>query len=392
MLEGIAELPLHEGHVPQWLARIMKRLAKAIIYIMIDEYGPDKTLKRLVNPLWFQAFNNAIAMDWDSSGSTTVTLGILKEVTWSNRDLGIIVVGGKGRRARQVPNEIPHALRQLGLSEDQAPYYTMVSKLVAKIDSAALQDKYTLYHHTLIISNTGKWVIIQQGMNLKKKLARRYHWSHRTSFTSKPHESVSGYRLDHVLNLVDQGSHRIQKTIVDLVNDNPLHILSDYKTLYNIVYRNNKTLHNYLGLPMTSLSVLDKKDHIVYYRPLPLPDNLLRKLKIIYSKQPSSFRELLLTRNVGASTIRALALISDLIYNEPPSWRDPVDTPYDPFKYSFVIGGKDGIPYPVDPKKALEVIKALEEIIERARIDKKDKYRALKRLRKLVIYSHDQLR
>ena len=381
-LEGIADLPLHSGHVPPWLARIMKRLAYAILYIMVDEFGPDKIVERLSNPLWFQAFNNVIGMDWDSSGSTTVTTGILKEVTWRNPDLGVIVLGGKGRNARRVPEELSLLAKIYDLGEEEITRLKKGSKLVAKIDSAMLQDNYTLYHHTLIVSKNGKWTVVQQGMNTDLRMARRYHWLNPVDYYNNPHEAVSGIKHDVVLNLVDKDSYRVRKIILDLVGSSPDNVVRDYGEAWRRVKGLNNIL-SYISPTKTSRVSIDPSSKVIVYKALPTPKELLEKLKRLREIYPLNMDELLLTSGVGAKTIRALVLISDLIYNEPPSTRDPVDTPYDPFIYSYAIGGKDGVPYPVRRRDAEKVIETLIDIIQKAKIDRKDKYRALKRLTKI---------
>ncbi len=386
-LEGIAELPLHSGRVPPWLAVIMKRLAKAILEVMVLEYGSEKVVERFSNPLWFQAFNNVIGMDWDSSGSTTVTTGILKEVTWSSPELGVLVLGGKGVRARRVPLEIPVASEILGLDTRTCRELEKASRLIAKIDSSMLQDNYTLYHHTLLVSESGFWTIVQQGMNIEKKLARRYHWRRGTSFYSDPHEAISGYKHDLVLNLVASESSGVRKTILDIVCSKPESVVSDYARIYNVV-KKQKPIVDYITSTSTGLveyrSSLEKR--LVVYKPLPLPKELLSKLKKLYEVYPRDLDELLLVRGVSAKTLRALTLISDLVYNEPPSTRDPVNTPYDPFIYAYAIGGKDGIPYPVRRRDAEEVIVTLEDIVREARIGGRERLLALKRLSKLRTY------
>lgn len=371
MLEGIAELPLHQGHVPAWLANIMKRLAKAILEIMVEEFGPDKVVERFSNPLWFQAFNNVIGMDWDSSGSTTVTTGILKEVTWRNPELGFLVLGGKGRSARRVPEEIPYTIELLGLNSDTGKKLEKVSRIVAKVDSAMLQDNYTLYHHSLFVSENGVWAIVQQGMNLKQGMARRYHWFQDTSFYEDPHKAVAGVKHDLVLNLVSRGSGKARKTILDLAKENPNEIINEYSSLFNKL-RGQREILSYITPSRTGRIKFEHVNKIAVYEPLPLPKYLLEKLRRTYEMQPKNLDDLLVIRGIGSKTIRALALISDLIYNEPPSTNDPVDTPYDPFIYAYAIGGKDGVPYPVNKNDAEKIIETLEDIIFSAKIGRKD--------------------
>lgn len=385
-LEGIADLPLHNGYVPQWLANIMKRLAKAILEILVDEFGPDKVVERFSNPLWFQAFNNVIGMDWDSSGATTVTTGILKEITWSHPELGVLVLGGKGGKARSIPNEIPRALDFLGLSDSIGKELIRSSRLVAKIDSAMVQDGYSLYHQALLISEKGFWSIIQQGMRPSIKMARRYHWVKGTSFFIDPHKAVAGYNHgNNVLNLVSRESIGTQRTILDIVRERPEKIIGQYASITRIASK-QRSLYEYITPTKTGIVGISRINKIIYYKPLPTPRKLLLKLRKIYNTYPSDLKELLLIRGIGISTLRALALISDLIYNEPPSWRDPANTPYDPFKYAYAIGGKDGIPYPVRKDEAEKIIITLEDIVRNAKLGNKEKLYALKRLRKLRIY------
>lgn len=379
MLEGIADLPLHTGRVPPWLANIMKKLAKAILDVMVDEFGVDNVLEKLSNPLWFQAFNNVIGMDWDSSGSTTVTTGILKEVTWNN-DLGILVLGGKGRRARNTPKEAIQAARRLGLGVDYGARLAEISRLIAKIDTALFQDKYTLYHHTVIVSNTGKWIVIQQGMNLIRRTARRYHWKYDTSFFNNPHTGIACNVVeDKIINLVSPSSEKTRKTIVDLINDNITQVVRDYALIYNYVNKQKTLL---LGVNILDRNVVESR--IKLYTPLIHPNSLWRKAKLLKKIVPRNLKELLLIKGIGTETIRALVLISDLIYNSPPSTKDYVTHLFEPELYSYAIGGKDGVPYPVRRRHAEKVISILEDIITRSRVEQKYKYRALKSLSKLA--------
>jgi hypothetical protein len=369
-LDGIAELPLHEGKVPPWLARIMKRLAKAIIDVMVLEWGPDKVVERLSNPLWFQAFNNAIGMDWDSSGSTTVTLGILKEVVdW--REDRIVVLGGKGEKAREVPNESHVIGEAFGLDPE---YYVKLSKLVAKNDSVLIQDGHTLYHHSLIVSETGKWGIIQQGMNLETKLARRYHWS---GGVEEKSEIISGHKQKVAIDATPPERQKLRELIVDLVNERPTKVLSEYKKARAIL-EGYVPLDSYVSSYKVKVS---KELKMIYLRPVN-ERRIQTVLQELYEASPRSIEEVLLN-GLGPSTARALYLIADLIYNEPPSYEDPVKVPYDPLKYALAHGGKDGAPFPVNRTVAYEVITTLEDIVQRAKLESNNKEFALRKLREL---------
>ncbi|NON62658.1 DUF763 domain-containing protein [Acidianus sp. RZ1] len=368
-IEGIADLPLHTGHVPPWLVPIMKRLAKGIVDIMSLEWGTDKVVERLSNPLWFQSFNNAIGMDWDSSGSTTVTLGILKDVL-SPSD-GLVVIGGKGKNARKVPEELRQISKYIDVDVESAE---RSSRLAAKVDTTLVQDGHQLYHHSMIISESGKWGIIQQGMNPETKFARRYHWKNTQQFIVEPHEAIAGVK-GVAVNVIEKDKEETRKTILDLLRENPRKIVE------RISIAKSALRHESLDFWLTNASVvgISKEARIVYMKPID-ESKLLKVLNGIYETNPSTLEEALLS-GMGPSTARALFLISDLIYSEPPSFKDPVNYPPDPFKYAYAIGGKDGIPYPVNRRVALEVIHTIEEIVEKAKIDRKEKDFALKKLR-----------
>ncbi len=376
-MEGIADLPLHEGHVPLWLLKLMRKLAKAIVEIFILEYGPDKLVERLANPLWFQAFNNVIGMDWDSSGSTTVTLAILKSIL-SNGEFGVLVLGGKGSKAKSVPEEVELAAEKLGLTTKISEYLKKASKLVAKVDSSLIQDGYSLYIHSLIVSEKSKWAIIQQGMNVNIRMARRYHWLSDVleSFVREPHTGILSLRKEEAaLNLVDKTAEGARKTVVDLAKENPSTIINLYREAVNALKRQT-TLY-----PKASIIHVDPIKRKIYYSPITSVNSLAEKIAKIRDVSPGNLEELLLIKGVGASTIRALSLVSDLIFNEPPSYRDPANYIYDPFKYTFAVGGKDGVPFPVNRRVMEETIATLENIVKEAKIGPKEKRRALDRLK-----------
>ncbi|BCU70451.1 DUF763 domain-containing protein [Stygiolobus caldivivus] len=373
-LEGIADLPLHEGKVPPWLASIMKRLSKAIIDVMIIEWGEDKVLERLSNPLWFQAFNNVIGMDWDSSGSTTVTLGILKEVVSINEE-GFVVLGGKGKNALKVPEELKALGKNMNLDVEKLE---RASRLVAKVDSVLVQDGHTLYHHSMLVTKNGKWAVIQQGMNLKTRYARRYHWFEVERFSIEPHRGIAGVKQDIAINAVKKEKENTRKVVLDLAREKPSKVISQIELAQKLI-RGQTTLFSHAF----NIKISDQIKAI-YMRP-----NDLRKVKnvleVIYDNSPNNIEEMLLS-GLGPSTARALYLVADLIYNEPPSYEDPVNFPYEPFKYAYAIGGKDGVPFPVNRKVAYEVIYTLEDIIEKIKVEKKDKEFALTKLKELAKY------
>ncbi|MEM0199922.1 MAG: DUF763 domain-containing protein [Saccharolobus sp.] len=372
-IEGIADLPLHTGHVPPWLVPIMKRLAKAIIEIMLIEWGPYKVIERFSNPLWFQGFNNAIGMDWDSSGSTTVTLGILKEVI-DPKVNGFAVLGGKGKNALKVQEEID----LLPYDVDKAKL-KRISKIVAKVDTTLVQDGHTLYHHTLMVTEDGKWGIIQQGMNLETKFARRYHWKEVENLIVEPHSAIAGIKSNIAVNVIEKNKEKTRKLLLDLLREDPRKIVSLYKQA-EATLKGQTTLD--MWVKGGSVGIISKEARLIYMKPVDI-NRIYEVLKNIYELNPTTFEDALVN-GLGPSTARALYLISDLIYNEPPSYNDPVNYPYDPFKYAFAVGGKDGIPFPVNRRVAYEVIYTLEDFISRAKIDNKDKEFSIKKLKELV--------
>ncbi len=362
MRRGVADLPLHGGHVPPWLASRMKKLSKLIVELVIDEYDTKGLLERLADPVWFQAFSNIIGMDWDSSGSTTVTTGILKEVL-SRNDFGVYMAGGKGGKSLKTPEELRKYAERINIDSKRL---IEVSMLVAKIDNTALQDGYQLYHHAFFVDEKGVWAVVQQGMNKKKSMARRYHWFSETLEVkvSSPHSGISGVREELVLNTVDRGIDEYRKTVVDLAQENPTSLESELKTV-QMLLKGYKPLTYYTPY---DTSMLRRKA----YRYLRIGPLTVNKKALIAAKEcgPRSYVDLLKIRGIGPSTIRALSLIAELVYETSPSWRDPVSHPPDPFKFAYAVGGKDGIPFPVDRKTYDEVIDMLQYLIDRTR----DKY------------------
>ena len=373
-MTGIAELPLHTGHVPRWMLKLMRDLAKSIIEIIILEHGPETLLQGLLNPLWFQAFNNVIGMDWDSSGSTTVLTGILKDITWKNPELGIVVLGGKGSKSLKVPDEISVISEVYSLTEAKTRELENASRLAAKADTAFFQDGYQLYHHTLIVTEKGSWIVVQQGMNPDARMARRYHIDKLNllnvhyGIAGTPHSKIT-------LNLSIGEAEKPLKTIMDLSKEQPRKTI---KLIYEANSMIQPSILDYTGVHSHASKHAAIKG---YYRPVKPSKHLEKALEALYNASPSKPEELALIRGVGPSTIRALALVSDLIYSIPSPDNDNVTHPIEPYAYSYAVGGKDGIPYPFNSKTARETIEILEYAIREAKLDDKTKLKALKRLR-----------
>ena len=356
-ISGIADLPLHTGHVPPWLYSRMVKLSGLVVELLIDEHGIRETIRLFSNPIFFQAFNNIIGMDWDSSGSTTITTAALKD-SLSKRDVGIRVVGGKGVYALNVPIEI----EELGKQWDvDAELLKTMSRLSAKIDNTALQDGYRLYHHAMIIGSDGTWTVIQQGLNEKNRYARRYHIWMENDLLNEPHTGIMGIKGEHALNMVSRISGEARETILDLMHQDTNKVVRDW-ALVKAMIKGNASILTYLG-----------KEAPRYYNPYvsgifrPYTASINEEA-IRRARDANDFRELLLTRGFGPSTMLALALIAELVYRDRVDWEDPASI--DPRRYAFALGGKDGSPYPVNKEVYDAVIDVIQAIVDRVRQDR----------------------
>jgi len=350
---GIANLPLHYGKAPRWLFDRMAKLAREITIAITTEFGPEEMLHRLSDPFWFQAFGCVLGYDWHSSGVTTTVCGALKEgIKGLETDLGLFVAGGKGKTSRKTPTEIEGVGHLLKSNTSSLVY---ASRMAAKVDNSALQDGYHLYHHTFLFTKNGSWSVVQQGMNEGNHYARRYHWLGEkvTDFVCEPHSAICSQARGEALNLVAAESEPARDTITQIATEKkPEEIVSQLKKL------------KALDLPSRHhLSLVDIH-----------PDRLHKTLLITYEHQPENFENLLSLEGVGPKTLRALGLISGLIYDVPVSLRDPA-------RYSFAHGGKDGHPYPVDRKTYDKSIEILHQALERAKVGDKEKIAALRRLK-----------
>ncbi len=354
---GIANLPLHYGKAPPWLFHRMVKLAREITIAIVTDFGPEEMLRRLSHPYWFQAFGCILGFDWHSSGVTTTLCGALKEaVKGMERDLGLFVAGGKGRTSRRTPAEIESWADLTSINPEPLVY---ASRMSAKVDSSAVQDGYELYHHSFVFTPQGSWAVVQQGMNETNRYARRYHWLGETvsDFVNEPHSAVLSEARGQALNLVASESDPARTTITDIATEEkPEKILAELKSL--------KTLN----LPPRHQIVVNDLH----------PDSLRKILLSTYERQPPDFEQLLGLSGVGAKTIRALSLISELVHGVVPSYRDPA-------RYSFAHGGKDGVPYPVDRKTYDQSIELLSKAIHKTRLDLSEKKGAFNRLNSMRI-------
>jgi hypothetical protein len=355
------DLPLHGGAAPHWLVHRMIKLAGAISDVMVSEFGRREFVARLSDPDWFQALSCVLAFDWHSSGTTTVLCGVLKSVL-DPGEHGVAMVGGKGARSRAAPAELVGLGEDFSFTSGRVESLVKASRLSAKVDSALLQDDFDIYHHAMFVPEDGDWAVVQQGMNASSGLARRYHWSSENleDFIREPHSGIAcDERRECVLDMTAEASEDCRSRSVDLA-------LGGSSNILDCMARVRRG-------PQRSLLDWDGSVPRVVHRELPARINW-RVMDRIYDFEPRNYEELVLTRGIGGRTVRALALISELIYGDPPSWRDPV-------KYSYCLGGKDGVPYPVDRGSYDESIEILGNAIRDAKIGQRERMAALRRLR-----------
>jgi hypothetical protein len=364
---GVVDLGLHTGPAPHWLLIRMRKLAKSMLTILINEYGPEGMLTRLADPFWFQALSAVLGFDFDSSGVTPVTCAVLKSAI-APEEHGFGIAGGKEKRSKHTPAEARALGEKFGLTDAKISRLVYSSRMAAKVDNAAIQAGYPLYHHSLFVTETGDWAVIQQGMNVESRLARRYHWLSRNvdSFVVEPHDAIVGEkRHKNVLDMTSRMSEECRKTSLDLVVD-----LKSFRTLfYSIRPSDQKSLSDWIDKDIKRTSTIS------YASFLPHQINW-KALETAYNFSPKNYEELLSFRGVGPATIRGLALVSELVYGNRPSWKDPV-------KFSYAFGGKDGLPFPVDKKAMDEAIEILKASIESS-VEGNERLNALKRLRRFV--------
>ncbi len=345
-MREVVYLPLHSGRVPYWLFERMKRLAEPIIRVIILEYGEMEFFRRISNPIFFQSLSNVLGFDWNSSGSTTILTAVLKSVL-NNEDFEIRVAGGKGSSALKTPDEIVNYAKDLNIDADRLVKF---SRLAAKADNAALIDNYNIYHHVVIFSRR-YFTVIQQGMNENVKLARRYHWDVYTDIPKLEdvHSGIISERFEkEVVNMVSRLSRDAKDLCLDLIRDNSFR--RDYRRLLSIVK---------------------------FRKGIYIPKRIdWKAIERAYNLQPERFEDLLLIRGIGRETIRALALIADLIYNVEYDKQDPA-------KYCFAVGGKDGVPFPIRKQTYDEVIRFMSDVVKQAELNVEKKL-ILQRLQRLL--------
>jgi uncharacterized protein len=370
---GSADLPLHGGRVPPWLHARMTKLGRVIVEAIVLQYGRDELLRRLSHPFWFQSFGAVMGMDWHSSGITTSVVGALKRgLAPIQHELGIYVCGGKGAQSRQTPLELTAIGERTGLDTTAL---THASRLVAKVDSAAVQDGFDLYLHAFIASAEGHWCVIQQGMSEARREARRYHWlsENLQSFLDSPHTAIEGSNQGSIINLADARAERNRRAGLDLVRagpDRPIALLKRWRDSGNTALSLFPELEPEPAPPMPHL-------RMPAHHEVRASDVVLRRLHAALAaaadRGPHDFADLLLTPGVGARTVAALALVAEVLHGAPARFNDPA-------RFSLAHGGKDGHPFPVPLRVYDETIRVLKQAVERAKLGNDERLAAMRRL------------
>ena len=372
MRTGIATVPLDYGRCPRWLFERMRKLARSILITIVEEFGPEEILKRFADPIWFQSFGCTLGFDWNSSGLATTTLGAVKSALLGLEDeLGFYVCGGKGKASRKTPNEI----KMYGLTRgfDFASDLIYASKMAAKVDSSLIQSGHQIYHHSFLFTKKGQWGVVQQGLNTENQTARRYHWfsSNVKDFVEEPHSGIISDIKVKPLNLVAKKSKENKDISTALVKEEPKTFLKDIQ----LISEKTDSLLRQKRLP--GFCEIELKDIEFHWHPVLKEKFDLKRLKKIIEKahffEPKNFEELLALEGVGPKTIRALSLVSEIIYGAKPSYNDPA-------RYSFSHGGKDGTPYFPKPEEMDLTIEILEKGIKKAKISAEEKIKAQQRL------------
>ena len=349
---GIADLPLHGGRVPQWLAERMIKLGTAITEAIVQDYGTSVFLSRLSDPFWFQALGAVMGMDWHSSGITTSVMGALKRGLVQRADeLGIYICGGRGRFSRNTPQELRSIAEHRGLDGEAL---VRTSRLTARIDNNAIADGYQIYLHSFVVTSNGEWAVVQQGLNDRSGMARRYHW-HSASvrdFVAEPHTGIVGENQGTIMNLVDAQAKRAQNALLDIAREHPERTLDTARRLRMPEHHEVRAVN----IDLKRLGAI---------------------LAVAYERELHEFAELLLLEKLGPRTLQSLALIAEVVHGAPSRFSDPA-------RFSFAHGGKDRHPFPVPLKTYDESLDYLRTTLDAAKLGDKDKIEGFRRLERFV--------
>ncbi len=415
MRRGVATFTLDDGRCPRWLFERMVKLGRDIVRVLVAEMGPEEFVRRISDPVWFQSLGTVLAFDWNASGLTTILTAALKEaIRGEERELGIFICGGKGKTSRKTPEEIRNWGERLALSGGVVSNLAYNSRMAAKVDSALIQDGYQIYHHSFFFSRSGSWAVVQQGMNTETATARRYHWysenvrdlveeppyqselgtgqahaasNKRFDFVNEPHTAIVAGERHSSLNMTARESAKSRNTSLELLSGGYRSLMKDISILrkYSSNLVRTITLQNRPAFAKASAGKQGELFTVVEFAPREFHTHPVvrenfsqsRYLEKILAKltdeKPRTYEKTLATEGVGPKTIRALALVGEVIYGAAPSYEDPA-------RYSFAFGGKDATPYPVDRPTYDEAIRVLARAVERMRVSPDEKRKMLRRL------------
>lgn len=377
---GIATFGLDYGKCPRWLFERMVRLGRQMLIVMHQDYGPDEFIKRISDPGWFQSLGTVLAFDWNASGLTTILTAALKEALRGlETDLGIYICGGKGETSLKTPEQIRNWGEVLSLPEVGVENLVYNSKMAAKVDSSLVQDGFQLYHHAFFFSKNGHWSVVQQGMNEKDLTARRYHWysDNIKDLVVEPHSGISTQSLAATLDLSSKKSEKTQEISTELAQSPYTGLMKDIEILrrhssdlsQSLKIRSNQpSLFGDTGQELTFLNLADKEfyTHPVIHEDFRKSKYLEKILYKVTEEKPKDYEQLLAMEGVGGKTMRALALVSEVIYGAKPSYEDPA-------RYSFAHGGKDATPYPVDRETYDSTIDFFKKLIDKTNLPLSEK-------------------
>lgn len=376
---GIATFTLDYGKCPKWLFDRMVKLGRDMVWVISREYGSDEFIKRIADPVWFQSLGTVLAFDWNASGLTTILTAALKEaIRGHERELGIFICGGKGKTSRKTPDEIMDWGNVLSFPAPKVDNLVYNSKMAAKVDSALVQDGFQIYHHSFFFSKNGAWAVVQQGMNTVNLTARRYHWYSEkiTDLVCEPHSGIISQIRVPALNLTAQESANTRKMSTELVQGSYHSLIKDIE----IIRKHSSPLSQMVSLRQgqAQVSLLHLENREFHRHPVLTEDfskskYLEKILDKVCEVKPQTYEELLAQEGVGPKTMRALSLVSEVIYGAKPSYEDPA-------RYSFAHGGKDATPYPVDRRTYDDSIAFFSRVVQKMKLSFTQKKLILARL------------
>jgi len=384
--KGVATFGLDYGKCPSWLFERMVKLGRQMLEVIVEEYGPEEFIKRIADPVWFQSLGTVLAFDWNASGLTTILTAALKEaIRGQEKDLGIFICGGKGKTSLKTPEEIQNWGERLGLPESHINNLVYNSKTSAKVDSALVQDGFQLYHHAFFFSldknkpgGIGSWAVVQQGMNQKNQTARRYHWYSKkiTDLVCEPHSGIASQSKSKTLDLTAKNSEDVRKLSVEMTQGNYSSLMKDIQIIRK--YSSNVSQMISLKSGQQSFTFMNLENKEFHWHPVVVENfsqslYLEKILKKVSDIKPKNYEELLSIEGVGPKTMRALSLVSEVIYGAKPSYEDPA-------RYSFAHGGKDATPYPVDRQTYDSTIQFFDKVIRKLKLAEVEKGRLLRKI------------